>query len=504
MTYKPRTVDEAYQSIRDKLTDRIESLTNFTETSFNYVWTRAFARRFREAELALLAVQLSGWADYAGGPITEEDLDDLDIDGVDPDEVNKYMNDEDLDRLAQLVGIDRSEGEFATGTVTFTTQSRLTTIPADTRVGTQPDQNNEFLEFRTDEEVESPSGQTEVQADVTAVDVGEEYNVGAVGGGSGITYLPNPPTGVQSVENNQAMDGGESPEENDQFRERVKEAIFSTSGGGTALGVEGFVQNEVENVLAVNVKEYPGGNDSLATDSPSPGGPGGSNSTTPFGDVIVQGEASDSDIQDAIDQARPVAIQHNLVRPNFVEVSVSAEVEADAGVEASDIEDSLTKFLSSRELGEDVYRDKIIQRIMNVSNSVNNINTLSVRIENETHIYDSDNSGGDAPNHPLYKLNKGDVMQYDSTADSNDATSSGISDVTGVFNGTSDTTFTEGSDFDEGTVDGSSPDAIDWSVGGDSPDEDEEFNVDYFMEDDVPINDYEKATPGNLSDITIV
>lgn len=492
MVYNPRTITQIYESLRDRLINRISGLTNFTETSFNFVWTNAYADRFRDAELALLATQFSGWVDYSGGPIQQDDLDALGITDVTADEVNQFMEDQDLDELVKIVGIDRDGGQKAAGVVTFTTQSQQTTIPSGTSVGTQPDSNGDFFEYVTTEEVSTASGVTEVDADIEAVEVGENYNTGS----GTVTYLVNPPTGVQSVTNDNAIEGGDDPETNDELRERAKDAIFTTSGGGTAAGVTGYIESNVADVTSIAIKEYPGGNQSLASDSPSPGGPGGSSADTPFADVIVEGGNS-SDINTAIDESRPVAIQHNLVRPIFITVGVDIDVTG-SNIDTAAVEASLNTYLTGLDLNESVYRDQVIQRIMNADNGIDNITDLSVHIENETHTYDSDNSGGDAPNHPLYKLNKGDSMGYDSSEDSSSPGLTGIRDVTGTLSG-SDHTFVEATDFDEGTVDGSSVDAIDWGLGGDNPDEDTDFNVTYEIAEDIPVDEYEKATPGSIT-----
>lgn len=490
MPFDPRDVDTIYESVRDRLKGRINTLTNFTESSFNYVWTRAYANRFRDAELVQLAVQLSGWVDYAGGPVTQNDLDQLDIENVEPEEVNQFMRDQDLDELAKLVGAKRDPGTKASGTVTFTTQSQFTEIPDGTSVGTSPDATGDFFEFVVDTDddtdgVETPSGETETTAPVTAIEVGVDYNTGS----STVTYLPDPPTGVQSVTNTSAIDGGQDRERNDEFRERIKNAIFDKSGGGTAAGVRGFVRSEVDDVTSVAVKEYPGGNASLPSDTNSPGGPGGSSSTSPFSDVIVEGGETTL-VEAAINDARPVAIQHNLVRPIFITVGVTADVEG-SNIDTAQVEEALNVFLARLDLSEPVYRDKIIQQILNTQTGIDNIENLEIRVENESILYDSDNSSGDAPNHPLYKLGKGDLMETD-----------GIKTVTGTLTGSSNE-FIEGTDYDEGVVDDSSDDAIDWGLAGDSPDEETEFNVTYTIEEDITVDEYEKATPGSVTINTI-
>jgi FAD synthase len=66
MTIQPRDIDTVYEELRDKLTGKTEKLTNFAETGFNYVWTRAFSRDIQEQEEKIVASMLAGWPDYAG------------------------------------------------------------------------------------------------------------------------------------------------------------------------------------------------------------------------------------------------------------------------------------------------------------------------------------------------------------------------------------------------------------------------------------------------------
>jgi uncharacterized phage protein gp47/JayE len=474
MVYRPRTTEEIYESLRDRLTNQIDRLTNFVETSFNYIWTQSFSRRFRDNEVALLSSQLSGWIDYAGGPITQDDLDSLGIEGVSPEEINEFMDDDDLDELVKIVGTERSPGQRAVGQVTFTTVNSFTEIPEGTPVSTQPDASGDFFEYETDNTVTSPSGDTEVTASITAVEVGEEYNVGA----EQVTYLTSPPTGVQGVANAEAILGGANEEKNDSLRQRAKNAIFDNSGGGTANGLVGFVRENTEDVSSVAIAEYPGGNASLETDSPSPGGPGGDTSTTPFADVIVEGGETTA-IEDSINKARPVAIQHNLVRPQLIEMNIDIDV-AGSNVSSSDIQSSIVSYIDSRGLGEDIYRDKIIQRALNADSQAENIEDLTISITNEKIPYQS---GTD-----VYLLTKGLEMKTD-----------GITEVSGEVSGNT-TVFTKGTDYtDIDTYSDSSDDSIDWSIGGASPDDNSDFTVTYKIRDDIPIDQYEKGDTNSVS-----
>jgi uncharacterized phage protein gp47/JayE len=364
MSYEPREQDTIYTSLRDRIKGKIPGLTNFTDTSFNWVWTQGFSSEFREKELDKTATYLSGLVDYAGGPIEEEDLRELGIEDVaSVSELNERLDDADLDELVKIVGISRDPGTEATGTVTFSTQSAATTIPAGTSVGLQPDTDGSFLEFTTDEQVSTGSGTTTVQADITATEVGTEYNVGS----GTITYLPNPPNGVQSAVNNASTSGGENEETNDELRERAKNAIFETSGGGTVQGIIGFIESEVAGVSEVTVEEFFTG-DSW-------------HGNYPHGHVIVDG-GSDDEVLDAIASSRPVSVEHILVRPDVYNIAVDTDVSGQS-VDDAEVKDRVETYLNELGLGDEVVYNKIIQQILNADDDITDVEDLDLAVQNE-------------------------------------------------------------------------------------------------------------------------
>jgi Baseplate J-like protein. len=195
MTHKPRTEEEIYRSLKSSLTGKIAKLTNFTRRSFNYIWTQAFADEVRKLEVLSTVTELAGWIDYTGGPVTEEDLDQLNIDGaVSADEINKFMQEDYLDEFIKIVGVNRLPGSRATSTVTFTTQSNQTDIPSGTTVTTVPNESGETINFVTTEPAQTSNGVTTVSdVPIQAVEVGENFNVPA----DTIIRLADPPIGVK-------------------------------------------------------------------------------------------------------------------------------------------------------------------------------------------------------------------------------------------------------------------------------------------------------------------
>ena len=454
MVFRPRDDDETYESLRDRLTGKISGLTNFVTGSFNAVWTRAFSREIRENEIQASASQLSGWIEYAGGPITEDDLRELDMQNVSVEEINQYVDESDLDELVKIVGIDRDEGVRATGEVTFTTVSAKTEIPEGTSVGTQPDSVGNYLEYETTETVESAEGSTEIVAPIKAVEIGERFNVGA----QTITYMTNPPGGVQAVINEQTIDGGIDRESNESLRERAREAVFSTSGGGTKEGIIGYIQQNTE-ATDVDIEEF-------------------TEQQPPYADVIVDG-GDDTVVQDSIDFAKPVGIQHNLVRPESFSMNVFADV-LGSDIDTDSARDDVIFFFDSLQTGDTFYRDKLVQAILNSDEDIVTIDSLTVEVVACTHEYESGKS--------VYDLRCDNIVE--------------VSEVRGTLNGDTHT-FVKGTDYavTDSNSDGAL-DSIDWSIGGDSPDDGTTFFVDYVTGQDVAFSGREKAIAGTI-EITV-
>ena len=455
MVFQPRDEDTVYESLRDRLTGKIDDLTNFVTGSFNNVWTRAFSQELRENEIQASAAQLSGWIDYAGGPITEDDLDELGMDTVSPEEINQYVESEDLDELARIVGIQRDEGTRATGTVDFTTSSDRVEIPEGTGVGTQPDSRGNFTEFETVSEVISPSGETSVSADIIAIEVGERFNVGA----QTITYLPSPPAGIQAVINPLEVTGGVDRESNEVLRQRVKEAVFATTGGGTSAGVVGFIQQNTE-AQDIRVDEF-------VDEQP------------PYVDVVVDGDEDDV-VLEAIEESRPVGIRHNLIRPTNFTIDVEADV-IGQDINTSVVENDVTTFLNELAIGDNFFRDKLIQTILNGDEDIITIDSLTVIVKGCSYTYDSTQQ--------VYDLRCDNIEE--------------VKEVRGTLNGDPHV-FVEGTDYElvDTTEDGNF-DSIDWGIGGDEPDDGTDFFVDYISSGNVSFAGREKAIAGSIV-VTVV
>lgn len=461
MALDPRTREDIYQSLRQGLTGRIRKLTNFAENSFNYVWTQAYAQELHKQEVATTAVQLSGWADYVGKELTQDDLEDLGIYGAEPEEINQFVADQHLDEFAKAFGVSRDTGARATGILEITT-NESTTIPEGTEFGTEPDSSGNYLSFYTVEDVTSDTAET-VEVEIRAGDVGNEYNVGA----NMITYMPNPPTGVSSVTNPESTSGGTNPQTNEELRQDIKNAVVESTEGGTTAGVAGYIEENTGSSDVIVEEKFTGDDE---------------HGNYPHADVIVLGGTKEN-VNQAIEESHPSGVEHILERPTEFNINISADLEG-GDIETSSVEEEISEYFNQLRLGDDVIRDKLIQIIMNADEDIHNIQNLHVEIDSEPHTYDSNLSS-----HPVYTLEKAGYIG-----------DQGITQVVGTLNGESGYEFVEDTDWRQYDDDGDGDvDSVNWdvdgdgTVDGDNPDEDTLFYVNYTVDDNVPIANTEVA-----------
>jgi hypothetical protein len=470
MAIDPRTQDEVYSALKSELSGRIAKLTSFVPGSFNDTWVDAFSEEVHQVEAKVLAAQLSAWPEYAGGNVDQTDLERLGVDGVTPAEVNQYMEDSHLDNLADIVGVDRDQGQTATGQVTVQTATDSTRVPEGMQVSTPGSFDQDPLVFLVDADgdgeigssgfVEPQSGQTEVTVDVIAESVGAEYNVGP----GAITQLPDPPVGVEGVNNSQSTTGGSGVQSNESLREDVQNAVFETSGGGTTLGIVGFVEDEVTGVNDVALDEF-------------------KDQQPPFVDVIVDG-GSEQDVLDAIEDSRPTGVEHNLVRPENIALGVRAEV-VGTDIDTSFVNSQISTFLDGLSLDDEFRRSKLVQLIMNSDDDIEDLGSLTVLVEQitgESEVQSSGTNIYELDFHPLGNVDDDNVL-YDSDENiytlSYEAIDASSVTVIGQVDG-EEYEFVQGTDYNVIDDDNDSDnDSIEFGIGGTNPDNRSVVGVEY-------------------------
>jgi len=195
-----------------------------------------------------------------------------------------------LDNVVALLGVTRNPATKARGSVTFsrkTATDRDITIPAGTRVADESGRT-----FVTTEAAMIEANATSVTVPLEATEPGPECNVNA----RAIVIMPTPPSGVEGVANEAPVDGGQSPEPDDQLRERAKHAL-ERSGNATLNAIK-FAVLDVDGVEGVEVVDH-----SL-------------DETIPLGEVRVRFSGGDADeVARVIEQTRAAGI---MVRPEEI------------------------------------------------------------------------------------------------------------------------------------------------------------------------------------------
>jgi len=363
MTFQPESADpETDGSIFDRIASTIAQLspiTNFGINSPERALISGVSDEFRERQHELLSVQLSARVNFAAKTITESDLESLDVDPsqVDLDLLNSFQEDADLEAVAARNGITRDPGSFASGSVVFQITSDRAVIPQGTEVTTNPVGGADPIRFATTAEAVADSGDTELTVPIEAVERGQAGNVGS----GTITRIPSPPPlvgGDPAVTNPTSTTGGQNEESNPELRERTKNAIVGSAGGGTTEGIEtGLIEAfdglDLEDVL---IDE--------------------SASVQPGFDVIVDGGPSDAALRDEIDLLQPVAVEGRLIRPTSVTVDVTVTVSG-PGVDTTAVKESVTDFIRRLGLGGDLIRDQLIVAIMTADDNITGIDSLS-------------------------------------------------------------------------------------------------------------------------------
>ena len=459
MPYQIETPSTIYTRLENNVSGEISALTNFGPNSPERILLEGEAEYLSRYEHGVLASQLSGWVDFAGGPVTEEKLSRLyspeQIERIDLPFLNSLMVDFDLDQKAIENGVVRDPGSPAVGEALITVADFDVEVPTGLIVGTQPDVGGDYLAYRVTESA-TPSGETStVSVEIEAWGeekqepaVGEEYNIGS----NLIEYIPGEQDvstdGILAVTNPQATAGGEGEESNESLRERTKNALTNRSGGGTTGGIEGqfvtaFAPIEGDDVDVI--QHYDGqpaldvtgdeiDNYDLDTDPEITNTNG-----APYGEVLVNSpQTTDTEFEDFFgrDDVFPATVYHRLLRAYRREVGVALDLMGSgdgSNIDTNAVVTALTRHLSGLTLGEDVTDAQVTTAAMNADDDLVDADP-SFTLEDEPHTYQAGTSEY--------------TLRTPATA---------VEEVTATVNGTQQT-LTAGTDYD--TVDTGSDGAI--------------------------------------------
>jgi uncharacterized phage protein gp47/JayE len=258
----------------------------------------------------------------------------------------------------------RLEGAYATGDVVF---SCAVAAPADVHIpiGTLVSTTSGLV-FETTVEGIILTGNTDSgDVGVQATQMGEQYNVGPLD----ISVIQTPVSGVDSVENANAMAGGRTDETDTAYLARFA-AYIAGLGKSNKSGIIANVLT-VAGVKSASIYEhFPPVSDYNATLYIDDG-----TSVGPSAELIatVQ-DIVDGDGTTANPGLRAAGVNIRVLAPTVVTVDVDVEVTDTGRVDRAfmeySIEQDVTFYINNLGIGDDCIRNEIIQRIMEVQGVV--------------------------------------------------------------------------------------------------------------------------------------
>lgn len=159
-----------------------------------------------------------------------------------------HASDVALDNVVSLLGVSRNPAVKASGYVTFSKKTPAASdvpVPLGTRVA---DENG--CTYLTTEAAVIAAGTSSVNVTIEASDAGPDWNVGS----DEIIFMPTPPAGVDSVNNDVPVTGGLNPEPDDLLQERVKHQL-ERAGNGTLNAIK-YAVLDVDGVQGVEIVDY--------------------------------------------------------------------------------------------------------------------------------------------------------------------------------------------------------------------------------------------------------
>lgn len=259
-----------------------------------------------------------------------------------------------LDHIGAFVKTERLPATAARVTLRFTlsdAQAEAVVIPAGTRA--TPDAQ---IFFATLQDTIVPAGATVIEV------LAECMTLGAVGNGwqiGQINQLVDPLPWIQKVENITVSAGGADEEDDDSYRERIRQAPESFSVAGPEGGYRYWARTAHQSIVDVSVT------------SPAPG-------QIEIRPLLKNGEIPGQEILDAVEavcndkRIRPLTDQVIVAPPEEVSYNVTMEyyIDRERAAEATSIVSAVTEAVNGyvawqkEKLGRDINPSELIARVM--------------------------------------------------------------------------------------------------------------------------------------------
>ena len=284
--------------------------------------------------------------------------------------------DTDLDKVVAILGIKRGEPEYAMGKVTFERDVGIDEeieIPINTLVTTEDTDKFPKKAYKTIELQTIPPGESKVTVRIQAEDFGKNGETEA----ETIIVMPQPVTGVKSVNNQEKIQfRGKEREKDAELRNRAKETLLAASGANATsiknalLGMPGVKEVKIkEEFKDANNQEIYG-----------------------LIDVFVDAvdfQTLQAELKSRIDQVRAAGVYVRLKEPTKVAIDAIFQVTVDPQrtfaqtsereLFEQNIENEITNYLKQLEIGESLVYTQLIRHLLGLQ-GVSDLNEVAIAI----------------------------------------------------------------------------------------------------------------------------
>lgn len=305
MSFTPRK----YKDIFDEMRAMSQVVTDFEVGSVARTMYESFAYEMALLYEKMQLVYLSAYVDTATG--------------------------NQLDQVVAVLGITRSQPDFAEGEITFAREGagEEILIPTGTLIATEESSTGEKKVYQTSKEVTLAANRTSVTVQIRAVKRGEEFESAA----DTVVVMPRPVPGIKFVNNDAPIRlVGKRRETDEELRERAKNTLIS-SGKATIISIENALLS-LSGVRDARVREnfhFPRGLVEISNDIQFP-----DTVTIPRGTILLANIQGQDHRVKTLD---PVAFLDTDIPFTIKEVKVESFIEGRSG-EAESISPSMATF----------------------------------------------------------------------------------------------------------------------------------------------------------------
>lgn len=269
---------------------------------------------------------------------------------------------DDLDRAAKILSLVREPSKCAVGTLTLFTGEEPAQydidIPYGYIVSTIPDGNGEVREFTiTDAGKVLKAGESSIDVTITANDAGYMY-VPA----NGIVVMSTSLQGINSISNQNAINGGKDAESDEEFIERIHN-VQQTFGKCTNNAIESAV-NQIQGVTKATVYDMYSGTGTVGV--------------MVITDTVPAPESVREEIENVVMSTKAAGIYAQIINATTKLVNIditTANIDVDNTI-ISAILETINKYCISLNIGQSLIVSQLGRKILNSIDSTESDNDI--------------------------------------------------------------------------------------------------------------------------------